>query len=260
MDIGVCLCNDRSQPARIRSPMRSTRGTDGAVHKKFLLAALLVGTLTAGCDTSSTPNSTAATTPPVIVVTPSAPGTSGGASASAPAAQQSAFPVATTPIPGTAVSSIVQAWAAQWHATPKQYVVQGVHSSRLTVDFPSAHGRLFMSVGQLSPEATAASNIYCSIDDASLGQTRFLTLTRTAVQQFVADCAGSVLKGGETKQVIDYVASHDKPDAAYPCKIPGTGGTCRFSDNRVDLDRFRLVVQTVPGQVRMYLLGRKAAA
>jgi hypothetical protein len=230
-----------------------------AVHKKFLLAALLVGTLTAGCEASPTPDSADAPTAPGIIASPSAPGASRGASAgaaSAPAAQQSSFPVAKTPIPGTAVSSIVQAWAAQWHATPKQYVVQGFHTTRLTVDFPSAHGQLFMSVGQLSPEATAASNIYCAINDASLGQTRFLTLTRTAVQQFVSGCAGPVLKGGETKQVTDYVSSHDKPDTATPCAVPSGATTCRYSDNRVDLDRFQLVVQAVPGQVRMYLLGR----
>jgi hypothetical protein len=241
--------------ALLDEELRETRRT-AAVDKKLLFAALLVGTLTAGCDTSSAPSSTAPTGAPATIATPAAPEEPAGASASVPAAQQSTFPHADAPIRGTSVSSIVRAWTTYWHATPKQYVVQGVRTTRLTVDFPAAHGRLYMLVGQLSPQATAASNVYCEVTDASLGRTRFITLTRTAVDQLVSGCAGPALKSGEIKQVTDYVSSHAKPDTTTRCTGPSGSTTCRYSDNRVELDRFQLVVRALPGNIGISLLGR----
>ncbi len=228
------------------------------MRTKLVLAALVVGALAAGCGTA-TLNLTSAATPPATTIAAAAPDSSGAvpagnASASASEAA-SFFPHGEGPIPGTSADLIAKAWAAYWHATPTPFTELGWHATRLTVDFPSAYGKLYMMVDRQSAEATAARQIYCELSDASLGMEGYIAMTRKAVEQFVSGCAGPALKDGETKQVIDYVASHDKSDNPTQC-VSGRG-KCQW-EHRVDLERFQLVVQTSPGHVCLYLLGRKA--
>jgi hypothetical protein len=221
-----------------------------AVCRRLALTAVLAGMpATAACSATAAPHTTA----------PRA-ATSAPASAAVPAGPPAGLPRAEGAIPGTTADSIAHAWATYWHATPASSTQQGVQTTRLTVDFPSAHGKLYMVISRPSPGATAAGSIYCEISDASLGLKGYIAMTRAAAEQLVSGCAGPALKGDEAKQVTDYVASHDKPDRSIPCAVPGTGGTCRSSDHRTELARFQLVTQTGPGRVRLYLLGRKAGA
>jgi hypothetical protein len=234
------------------------------VHKRLLLAVLLVGTLAAGCDKPAAPDPAAATSPRVITITPSAPGASVPAG-SPPAGvttlegQETGLPHAEGSIPGTTADSIARAWAKYWHATPAQSSVLGSPTTNLTVDFGGAHGKLFLTVGRQSADATAASVIYCQVNDESHGPQGFVTMTRKAVEELVAGCPGPALTTGEAKQVTDFVASHDKPDKSVPCTVVGAGGTCRSSDHRINLKRFQLVVLTSPARLRLYVLGRKGA-
>jgi hypothetical protein len=232
------------------------------VHKRLLLPVLLAVTLAAGCDKPAASGSAASTAPPVTTVTPSAPGTSGpggpppSGGSDTPTSQASGFPHAEGPIAGTVVETIAGAWAKQFHKTPVSAVVLGSHRHDLTIDFPDAHAKLAMNVGNRGADTGAAEVIYCQVTNASLAPKGFLTLTRTAVEHLVADCPGPALKGGEAKQIADFVAAHDKPDSSSPCNLPGLDGQCRSSDHRVDLQRFQVVVQTAPTLLKLYVVGR----
>ena len=235
-----------------------------AVHKGLLLTALLVGTLVAGCDKPTAPNPPAGSSPRAIAITPSAPRSSGPTDSSpagvtALEGQETGLPHAEGAIPGTTADSIARAWAKHWHVTPTQSSELGTYTTNLTVDFDGGHGKLFLTVGRQSADTTAASLIYCQVNDESHGPRGFVTMTRKIVAELVAGCPGPALTAGETKQVTDFVASHDTPDRSIPCNTLGAGGTCRSSDHRINLKRFQLVVLTSPTRLRLYVLGRKSA-
>jgi len=235
------------------------------VHKGSLLTAVLVGLLTAGCSTSTTPDPTTTRPLTVITVTPSESEVSPPASAPPPgsslAGNAAGLPIGQGPIPGATVDAVAGAWAKYWHASPVDTTVLGTRSTRLNVDFPAAHGKLFMAVARQGSSA-AVTHLYCEITDKSRGPQQHVAMTRKNEQRLIAGCPGPVLNADERKQVADFVAKHDKPDALISCGVPGktAKGQCWFSDHRIDLARFQLVVQTSPTQFRLNVLGRKGSA
>jgi hypothetical protein len=222
-----------------------------AKRKGLLLAALTVTALAAGCSPAAKPHPAPTADAPVTRST--AP--TGDASPSIDPG--GGLPYGQGPIPGVVTAAVVNAWSERWHATPTPYEQLGAHMTRLTVDFPVAHGQLYMVVGRPSAESTAANMIYCEVSDKSLGLNGYITMTRKIAEQIVAGCAGPALRGDEPKRVTDFLAGHAQPVTTPSC-APTSNGICpRMSDHRIDLERFQLVVRTMPEYVGMWLVGRK---
>jgi hypothetical protein len=235
-----------------------------AVHKRILLTAALVGAFAAGCDTPASPDSAATSPDPVITITSSRPDGSSPPlgeqplTSSTPTSQDEGPAHPEGPIPGTLAGSIAQAWAEHYHAKILSHVVLGVHRRELTVDFPEVHAKLAMNVGNQGADSEPADGIYCVVQDPSLAPAAFITMSRKAVKQLIADCPGPALNSGEAKQVVDFVVSHEKPDQSVPCSLPGLGGQCRSSDHRINLPRFQVVILTSPRTISLSLVGLKA--
>ncbi|WP_433083336.1 hypothetical protein ACQP1P_04395 [Dactylosporangium sp. CA-052675] len=222
-----------------------------AVRTGLMLAALTVGTLAAGCSPAAKPAPTPTTN------APAARGSAGTAPAGASAGPADGLPHGEGPIPGIAADAVAKAWSERWHAKPTPYEQLNAHMTRLTVDFPVVHGQLYMIVERPSAESTAVNMIYCGVIDNSLGVNGYITMTRNAVEQVVAGCAGPALRGDEAKRVTDFLAGHAQPDTTPSCS-PAFNGACpRMSDHQTDLGRFQLVVRTGPEHVGMWLVGHK---
>ncbi|UWZ48529.1 hypothetical protein [Dactylosporangium matsuzakiense] len=223
-------------------------------HKGLLLAALTATALTAGCSPAAKPGPAPTTGAPA---TRSAAGTAPAGSAGPSTGAGDGLPHGEGPIPDVVADAVATAWSERWHATPIPDRRPGIHMTRLTVDFPAAHGQLYMIVERPSAESTAVSMIYCGVIDNSLGVNGYITMTRKIAEQVVAGCAGPALRGDEPKRVTDFLAGHAQPDTTPSC-TPTSDGTCPgTSDHQTDLGRFQLVVRTGPKNVSMWLVGRK---
>ncbi|WP_433616596.1 hypothetical protein ACQP2P_15210 [Dactylosporangium sp. CA-139114] len=225
-----------------------------AVRTGLMLAALTVGTLAAGCSPAAKPAPTPTTNAPAArSSTGAAPPGDAGPSTN----PGDGLPHGEGPIPGIAADAVAKAWSERWHATPTPYEQLGAHMTRLTVDFPVVHGKLYMVVGRPSAETTAVNMIYCEVSDTSLGMNGYITMTRKAAEQVVAGCAAPALRGDEPRRVTDFLAGHAQPDTTPSCS-PAFNGACpRMSDHQTDLGRFQLVVRTGPEHVSMWLVGHK---
>ncbi|WP_213013924.1 hypothetical protein [Paractinoplanes toevensis] len=148
-----------------------------------------------------------------------------------------------TPIPTVRAATLTKAWKSHWHTDLEVVQNDVVRVQRTTVDYPTGHGKLTLSVQQEGTGTNPSpSLVRCTLADNSLG-TGFVKLTDTLVGKMVSDCWGAVLAPHERTQIADWLLANYKLDKY------GVNRTQAFA-------RFAVRLEAVPTSVSLYLLAK----